>query len=544
MSGLNTPLEELAARGTRRQTLADCGLILLAAGVACFLFLGQGVEWQPREARHGVIAAEMAQSGDYFVPRLLGQLYEYKPPVLHAAAALLFNLCGGPSMFLLRLPLALAASASAIMFYFLGRILLNRDTALFAALALLGSVGFARWSHTARPDMIFAAALVGQSLGLAAGMAAATLRGALLCCFLSGVAGGLALLTKGPYGIYYVGLFALALILAAPWGRKDLRRPRLPGLAAFGLGFAILPLAWGLPIYLRGDTEYLHLLFSQYNPGAGIMHSKEWHYYLVHGLAGLLPWAVFLPLAVKDFKRQRALAVLVAGLFVVFSCIRSKEERYLLPWYPFAVLLLTAPLVRRFAVRWQRNASLVLLLLGLAGPPLHYGLLVPHQHAAQPRTQAFAALLHRLGLPVSEYPQGQAFAELAVKSVPAGSVIHSLCGFGETAGFMAYILRAPGEVMVTENLDRGELRAIAAARVAEGKLFFVVAPEGALEEVQRLLPEAPLQCSTKLRVQERAGHLAATFLLCRVPLDAATAAQILAQPKHSAPKAAVEPGDD
>jgi len=521
-------------RSARKQALADCGLILLAAVPACFLFLGQDADWAPREARHGVIAAEMAQSGDYFVPRLLGELYEYKPPVLHALAAVLFNLCGGPSMFLLRLPLAVAACCGAIALYFLARILINRETALFAALALLASQGFAHWSHTARPDMIFAAALVGQSLGLVAGMAAAPLtlpsppggegrvRG-LLWYFLAGVVGGMALLTKGPYGISYVGLFALAMILAVPWGREDMRRPRLLALAVFGLGLALLPLAWALPIYLRADTGYLRQLFSQYNPATG-RHRQGLEYYFVHGLAGVLPWTLFLPLAVKDAKRQRALTLIVAAIFAVFSCIPGKEERYLLPWYPFAVLMLTAPLVRRFAVRWLRNASLALLLLGLAAPAVYYGLLLPRQSR--------------------ENPQVQAFATLAVKSVPAGSAIHCLGGIGETVGFMAYALRAPGEVLVTMGKPSADLRGVAAERIAAGRSLFIVVKAGALAEIQQWFPEAPLERITGLRVQQQAGRQSITWLLCRVPLDAATAAKIKAQSKPSRPEAVPEPGED
>ena len=67
MSETSAPFEITETPGARRRALADCGLILLAGIAACFLFLGQNADWAPREARHGVIAAEMAQSGDYFV---------------------------------------------------------------------------------------------------------------------------------------------------------------------------------------------------------------------------------------------------------------------------------------------------------------------------------------------------------------------------------------------------------------------------------------------------------------------------------------------
>jgi hypothetical protein len=247
-------------------------------------------------------------------------------------------------------------------------------------------------------------------------------------------------------------------------------------------------------------------------------------YYFVHGLAGVLPWALFLPLAIKDYKQQRALTVIVAGIFAVFSCIPSKEERYLLPWYPFAVLMLTAPLVRRFEVRWLRNVSLSLLLLGLAAPPLYYGLLLPRQNR--------------------EYPQTKAFAALAVRSVPADSAIHCLGGIGETVGFMAYALRAPGEVLVTMTKSSEDLRGVAAERIVAGKTFFTVVKEKDLPEVQMLFPETTFERTARLCVQEQAGRQSITWLLCRVPLDAATAGKIKAQSKPRQAGTALEPGED
>ncbi len=220
------------------------------------------------------------------------------------------------------------------------------------------------------------------------------------------------------------------------------------------------------------------------------MHRQGLDYYFVHGLAGVLPWTLLLPLAIKDFKKQRALTVVVAGIFVIFSCIPSKEERYLLPWYPFAVLMLTAPLVRRFEVRWLRNASLAVLLLGLAAPPVYYGFSAP---APEPRVSAGASLRDAGG------------------EKRAGWQRHTLpgrdwrnCGLHglrlARAGRSTWSPRAP--TARRHRPPKRRLRAIAAQRITAGKSFFIVVKEDELEAIRSCFPRCaaganrPIACAT------------------------------------------------
>ena len=86
-------------------------LLILVAVSALVIFpaLGQNRHWASREVRHAEIVREMAESGDYLVPKLLGKTYYDKPPVMHAAAAVLTRIVGEPSMTMVRMPSAIAA---------------------------------------------------------------------------------------------------------------------------------------------------------------------------------------------------------------------------------------------------------------------------------------------------------------------------------------------------------------------------------------------------------------------------------------------------
>ena len=64
--------------------------ILALAAAAALLFLpGLGGRdlWNPDEARYAVVAREMLERGDLFVPHLNGEVYTQKPPLLFWGSA-------------------------------------------------------------------------------------------------------------------------------------------------------------------------------------------------------------------------------------------------------------------------------------------------------------------------------------------------------------------------------------------------------------------------------------------------------------------------
>src|SRR3990167_9387884 len=147
--------------------------LLIQAAVSAFVIfpaLGQNRHWASREIRHAEIVREMAESGDYLVPKLLGKTYYDKPPVMHVAAAVLTRMVGEPSMTLVRMPSAIAGILGVLATYGVGLLLLDRCTALVGAFALLGMPGYSLMARQARPDMILCFSIIVSCLFLCLGM--------------------------------------------------------------------------------------------------------------------------------------------------------------------------------------------------------------------------------------------------------------------------------------------------------------------------------------------------------------------------------------
>ena len=106
-------------------------LLLLAVGWCMFLVnLGGPSLWDVDEGRNAPCAYEMMASGDWVVPTHNGVLRSAKPVLLYWLQIAAYS-CFGVNEFDARLPSALAALASLLLAYELGReVLLSRHTRL------------------------------------------------------------------------------------------------------------------------------------------------------------------------------------------------------------------------------------------------------------------------------------------------------------------------------------------------------------------------------------------------------------------------------
>ncbi|MCX7825601.1 MAG: glycosyltransferase family 39 protein [Verrucomicrobiae bacterium] len=363
-------------------------LVIAAIGLASLLpFIGQTRDLSSREIRHAEIAREMAVSGDFLVPTLLGRPYCDKPPVLHAAVAMLYRLAGEPSLALARLPSVAAAVLSALALYGIGLVLADRRTALFAALAVLGLQGFSRMARVARPDMIFALGFLIACWGLVRAMRQS--RGTLAWCTLGGLGCGLAVLTKGPLGLLFPVLFGVL----APIRRDDLRRPGAAAWAVFAAAALATALLWAVPVYLRDGGAYLHRVVFQpdLNIEVGTGSHSFWWYFKVLPV-GWLPLTLLVPWVVMDARRRGWSAALgvAAVMFVVLCCIPKKRLHYLLPLYPLLALATIETVMRHVEQRWLLRAAQALVAVSLVSGPFYYGLIQPRHTPPEEPELAFA----------------------------------------------------------------------------------------------------------------------------------------------------------
>ncbi len=335
------------------------------AGLGATLYLlPLALSWpllDPDEGLHAAIAQEMVEKGDWLVPRLFGRPFWDKPAFYFWFEAgslaalgmneravrlpgLLFALCGTLST------AALAARA-------LGRKIALPAAAFYAtmflpmalSLAATHDVALVVWTNLAL--LMLWESLWAQS---------AAHRRAWI--FGAGLALGLAMLTKGLFGVALV-LTAHGLYLVV--SRRLASAHIVQGLAAVAIGAALAAL-WFWPMH-RQNPGYLQYFFIERH-FLGLFGGTQTHggqpfwYYLPVLLLGGLPWIGYLPPLVRDaLDRRRSgqpaidppcrdavvwLCCQLAGCTLLLSLAGSKLATYLWPVFPSVAILA--------AHAWQR----------------------------------------------------------------------------------------------------------------------------------------------------------------------------------------------
>lgn len=359
---------------SRHPLAADLLLLLVLGGLVLFSFLGQNRHWASREIRHAEIMREMAETGDFLIPRLLGEVYYDKPPVMHVVGATLMRVSGEPNLFHARFPSALAALLSLFAVYGLGRMLGGRLVGLWGSLALLSMPGFWNMARIARPDLTLVALTLLSCLFLGWAMRLPNGGAKIAWLVASGVSSALGVITKGPYGV----MVPLLFLAFAPRGNAGLVRPRWRFLW-FGLGLVFTLIAWSCPVYLRDGGQYLRgVIFQEdLSTAGGTGHYAAVYWYLGPGFLQTLPVILLLPFAIRQWRQEKRLPaalLIAAAIFLIISCVPGKRRHYILPFFPFLALAL-AEGIAHFSQTHQRLRWLAIAIVagGVAAGPLYYG---------------------------------------------------------------------------------------------------------------------------------------------------------------------------
>lgn len=355
-------------------SLAGC--VLLAAVLA---FSGLGVRplISPAEARYGLVAREMVESGDWIQPHFNHARYDEKPPLTYWAVAASYRLFGFTE-FASRLPSALAYVGTVWVTFLLAMELAGGGAAPFAALIYATSLGpflFGRFLFT---DTLLVFWLSLSLLGLARIARRPATRSGFWMFYLGAALAGL---TKGLIGLLFP--FAAAAIYAIRVGdRGFLRRLRpWPGLSIAALVF----LPWHALLALE-DPRFLRFYFVNEQFARFLGRRVPINYtplsvpaFWISTLLWLFPWFLFLPSALPRRGRRpgRRLALLwiwSALILVFFTLTGSRMEYYALPAFPALAVILGAAWWR-FTMSGRRAGaflapSLAVAALGLAATPL------------------------------------------------------------------------------------------------------------------------------------------------------------------------------
>ncbi len=339
-----------------RNPAAGRAALALVAAIALYLLFfhaltGTGL-LGPDEPRYAAIGREMARSGDWLTPRLWGEAWFEKPPLLYWMTAVGFSVGLGPEL-APRLPVAIVSVAFFPFFFFA----LRREglAPAFSTAILATTAGWLAYSHAAVTDLPMTAAFSAAMLLALPWIDRGDRRG------LTGAAAllGIAVLAKG--------LVPLALAAPAAWmARRRLRDLLRPGPIA---AFLAIAAPWYVAMTLRYgwvfiDEFFVRQHFERLATGS-IQHFQPFWFYVPVLLAGLFSWIPVVPLACRrrlyaDRKRRFFLLWIAFG-FVLFSVSRNKLPGYVLPLFPPAAALLGAALEKAPRARAALAASAALL---------------------------------------------------------------------------------------------------------------------------------------------------------------------------------------
>lgn len=376
-------------------------ILLFLAGAAFFLLaLPTRDIWQPLETRYATVAREMAETGDWLIPKINGEPYQDKPPLFFWITAALWKIGVGPQG--VRVASALAGALTLVVLAAMARLSFSRRAAFLAAAVLATTPEFGWLGRFGELDVTLTLFTTLSAYGWFAG-------GRRVALFYVGI--GLAVMVKGPPGV----LVPLLAVVAGRLAGVAPSSPRAPLHPLWGAAVAVLPAALWLGLaLLEAGSGYANELIGKHMFGRvadSWQHKQPFYFYLNEALWNFLPWLPFaVPAGIRAWRRRReepmsamALYWVLLGL-VAFSLVSGKRIAYILPLAPAFALLVARGVEALLleAERPERRTATVhvvmhLVLAGMGLSLVAVGLGVP-LHA--PKKEYVAEALRPLfGLP-------------------------------------------------------------------------------------------------------------------------------------------------
>lgn len=348
------------------------------------------------EGRWAVIAREMLESGNYFLPTINGVVY-FDKPLLSYWAIVPFSLKSGVTEIAARLPSALAAIGSSIVVFFIGRRLFNSKTGFISGALLLTTFMFLFWSRHASADMLNLLFVWLMFWFFVTG----GIEGRFLSLLAIYTAGAIASFLKGPTGasvvIFSMGFYGLITMLLnlhkKGFSYNLLKKEFLEqfrwiiswnGLTAMSIGIAIFLILLFLPVWVTGSWESVQLMWREnverfFKP---FDHVEPAYAYLKHVLVFTAPWTLLMVaslLKCKTFwssQSGRYIMLTSLGIFLFFTLSGSRRSYYILPLIP-ALMLITGKAItdwmeKPLSPAFKIASLLTAFFIGASGVALIY----------------------------------------------------------------------------------------------------------------------------------------------------------------------------
>ena len=324
-------------------------LLIGVAGCLFFSFLGLRDIWDIDEGMHAAMAQTMVLSGDWITPYIDGEPFFDKPVLFNWLNAIAFVLFGFTET-AARLPAAITGLGCVILTWQLARKLYGDRVGFLSGLVLATSLEFLILSRVVQYDIPFTFFTTLALWSFANAVIDEKRRRGYFLLFYVGAA--LAVLTKGPLGLFLPGMVIGFYLLATRQLKLISQMQIIPGILIF---FAIVA-PWFVMME-RANEGYLNYFivkqhFGNFLGGEGTMkprHPEPFYYYIPVLLAGLLPWSALLPQSiVRAYKSDRMadhgmslfFVIWIISMLAFFSTATSKLSTYMLPLFPAIAILI------------------------------------------------------------------------------------------------------------------------------------------------------------------------------------------------------------
>ncbi|MFZ9952451.1 MAG: ArnT family glycosyltransferase [Vulcanococcus sp.] len=415
-------LDQDSRRALTTALLAVIGLCALAF----FNGLGGLGLMDKTEGLFAEVPRQMLASGDWVTPHWNGEIFFDYPVWGYWMVGLSYRLFG-LSEWAARLPAALAATATVLGLFAVVLLIApaaERPSRRIGRAALCASLltlspGWVGWGRSSVTDMFLASGISLALLGFVLAWCAADRPGlrrlghgalALFC--------GIAVLAKGPVGLLLPGLVILGFLLLKRSLLPEVRRTPWAWMLALFFG---VTLPWYAAATAANGSTFLgrFLGFSNLERFTSVLYSHPgppW-FYLPWVVVLLLPWSLFLPVAIARLRPWRLERwpqapgpddlPLLASLWLVvivafFSAAATKLPGYILPAVPGGLLLVGLLFVpfrpepaAGAGLRWSGGVNAVLLAGAAAA-----ALLAPRWIGGDPAYPDFAAAIQASPLPL------------------------------------------------------------------------------------------------------------------------------------------------
>lgn len=312
--------------------------------------------WRPDEPRVAGICAEMARTGNYFVPHLNGRPFLEQPPLYYAVASMFGSLFGTKSDIPFRMSSLVFGVLTLVITFFIVYPRKGLHAGLLASGILASSWGFFRISRWIMVDISL---VCGVTLALYAYLRLLDNPGTRDSIIL-GLATGLAFMAKGLIGPAIIAVAILIDFIR----HKDITvlwrmRPLLI------LVIALIPvIPWVAGVYHQGGWPFIRevivvnniMRFTGASEGAILGHQHGILYYWDTFPMNMLPWTFLgIPAFVASMRSFRHDPYLswVIGPLILLSLASTKRVVYLAPLYPAVACVVANWLTTASRRKWE-----------------------------------------------------------------------------------------------------------------------------------------------------------------------------------------------